>query len=134
MLFIKTKMKAKEKFSLFLPLLLCASLIHMSMVNILSHNPANLVEFSEHVEFTEHKEHLVSEHGHSHIDFHNHFEDFYWLLHGHAHDNIDHDHSAVVMIAPPTAALLELPFLESKGRFPPIKLAALFLQDPPPRA
>ena len=124
MLFIKTKMKAQRILSAVLPLLLCVSLIHMSMVNILSHNSTDLIELNEY------KEHLASDHGHHHSDF----EDFYWLLHGHAHDNIDHDHSAVVMIAPPTAALLELPFLESKGRFPPIKLAALFLQDPPPRA
>ena len=124
MLFITSKMRAKEILSLFMPAVLCVSLIHMSLVNIQRHTPQDLIEFSKH------KQQQLTDHGHTHSDF----EDLFWLLHGHSHDNIDHDHSAVVFSLPPSTKLPEKHNQEYKALLPSIKKAAIPLHDPPPRA
>lgn len=67
-------------------LLLAASFAVLSALPSLNHAPRVLDTLQTHIEMT-------AEHGHSH----GFAEDLLWAMHGHDHDEMDHDHSPVML-------------------------------------
>ena len=69
--------------------LLCPAVFVWSVMPTTSHAPEILYVLQEHAE-------MIAEHGHSHgLE-----EDLAWVVHGHSHDSIDHDHSQAVVVGP----------------------------------
>ncbi|MBY6117460.1 hypothetical protein KUW09_24945 [Mameliella alba] len=73
---------------------------------------------------------MIAEHGHSHgLE-----EDIAWAMHGHSHDNVDHDHSVAVLpqhhfsVIPVEVSALWL-MQDSGSQSPPV-----YCQLRPPRA
>lgn len=67
-------------------LLLVASFVVWSALPSFNHAPRVFDTVQEHLE-------MIEDHGHSH----GFAEDLLWAMHGHDHDDMDHDHSPVVL-------------------------------------
>lgn len=76
--------------------LLCLSLMLWTVLPSASHTPTVIETVQEHME-------MIAEHGHSH-GFE---EDLFWAMHGHSHDNVDHDHSQMILLASGNSTIVE---------------------------
>lgn len=97
------------------------SFIVWSVMPTIGHVPRVSETHQEHIE-------MVAEHGHSH----GYIEDLLWAMHGHNHDESDHDHSFVTLIS----TIADFYMLHHKDwRQPPTKNISSpdFLIERPPR-
>lgn len=87
----------------------------------IGHAPLVLETHQQHLE-------IIAEHGHTH----GYTEDMFWALHGHNHDESDHDHSSVTL----TSAInnLYLPHYTDWRQVPTKNVSSpYFLIERPPR-